>query len=378
MKKKIIEMKKRIMYFSMAFLLMLVFVLVPVNVYAADPIYLDYAEPTVSENSGYVAIKMASGNVLTFFWSAYSESGYLNDPDSLNTGASLVIKDKSVSITILTDTNLITDVDNVKTQYTIGNYVSSGKMSILKSGAAVDTNPTYTYTFTGSSSIVGFTYKGNVSLVTDQLASNDYPIVVFGDDVTGQYIADLYLLVSSNNLLMQTYFPKLNQLQLLVSGSKEQLELLVSITEDLLDELIATGNYISDYLPYLLNIHQTLSRIDYDVNSIDTNVNNIYIRLGAIRDLLTESTGSDSERVDDFKEDSDSQSDSLNDLNDQTEVDKIDVDNASDSVDDNLDIEVDANYGVLLSAITENKNILTMLLAVASMGLISYVLFGKR
>lgn len=98
-----------------------------------------------------------------------------------------------------------------------------------------------------------------------------------------------------------------------------------------------------------------------------------------IRDSLKLQLDSiEQEKMDKFSSSSSSQTDDLNSLNQQTQVDKIDIESTSQTIDDNLNVSTDANYGVLLSTITGNSNILTMLLVSVSVALISFVFFGKR
>lgn len=100
--------------------------------------------------------------------------------------------------------------------------------------------------------------------------------------------------------------------------------------------------------------------------------------IGKENDKVTTPNADDESAMNDFSENSSGQSDSLNDLNEQMQTEKPDIDSTSDDIDQNLDIEVDANYGTLLSTFTNDKNILVMLLACVSLALISYVFFGKR
>ena len=527
---------KKVLPIVTSFLLVFSLFLDPLDVMASvsTPYYVGYTEPEHGGNSGYLVLEFSSGKIATYFWSAFTESVYVNDIESTDTGCSIVISDNKAVITLLTDTNLTSGTDNVKTHYTISHYATSGDYKVLKSGSLVDTNPSYTYDT--SATIVGYTYKGNVSLVTNNLTNkNSKPVVVFGDDIVGQYIHDLYSLLSNNEAMLQTYLPKLTQLQILASGSKEQLELLVELSGDIFDELDSAQNYLVTYLPYLQDIsshlayieadaesirttlnsmlelirgiysstdatqnineyivdifelisqdselfetyfpklndiatstNQTkekildlialtgdlfdelkasgwyietylpylrdisshlayievdaeemrvtlnslldlcemlyervdtiqdysvtylpylrdisshLSAIEVDVDSIDENVASIDKRIEALADALLKSANTDKNTTEDFKENSDNQSDALNDLNEQAQAEKIDINSTSSLVDNNLDVNVDSRYGVLLANFTGNSHILTMMLAVASMGLISYVLFGKR
>ena len=82
--------------------------------------------------------------------------------------------------------------------------------------------------------------------------------------------------------------------------------------------------------------------------------------------------------LNDFKQNSSSQSSKLDSLNQQNKVDKVNIDTASGTVDDYIDDNAISNYGVVLSTFTGNAKVLQMLLIVLAVGLVSYVLFGKR
>lgn len=89
-------------------------------------------------------------------------------------------------------------------------------------------------------------------------------------------------------------------------------------------------------------------------------------------------TDGDREAVEEFNSTSKSQSDSINELNEQNKTDKIDVDSTSSEIDSNIDTEAIENYGTVLSVFTSNTHILQYILIVLAVALIAYVLFGKR
>lgn len=483
------------------------------DVSAASPYFVDYAEPTYGDNSGYLILEYASGKVGVFAWSAFTQSEYINEFGTFNTGCSLVIDENKVIFTILTDNNIDTEITNVSTQYFFCNYNSSGQFGIMKSGSVVDSNPTHTYTTSGT--IVGFTYRGNVSIVTNQLdGGNSNPIVSFGDDLTARYVQELYTLTGQMNNAFTVYLPKLNKIEAWESRNNEQLELLVEVTNDILEalskddtateisglqstletfsdlmldsmtDILADTEHIdsilTQFLPYLVNINEHICNIEfdvdqinniledfteimvevtnailsdtdhidslltkflpyivdmnthicniefdvdemkpilsnlltvcenlydstahieslclqflpyivdmnthicnieYDVNTIDNNVASIDARIKALSEALLKSTLTEKENMDNFMEDSVGQSNALNHLNGEATLNKPDVDDMNAQVDANLNMNVDANYGLLLSTFTSNNRIVTMLLMVAATSLVSYVFFGKR
>lgn len=98
-------------------------------------------------------------------------------------------------------------------------------------------------------------------------------------------------------------------------------------------------------------------------------------------DLLNTSlkqNSSDEGVIDVFKGNSNTQSDSIDNLNQQNNVEKIDVDSASTIVDGYIDSDAIGNYGLVLASFTSNEYVLQMILVVFAIGLVSYVLFGKR
>ena len=120
----------------------------------------------------------------------------------------------------------------------------------------------------------------------------------------------------------------------------------------------------------------TFVLFDDDVTMQD--IENSLIQNGEKVDDLKDSLVVGDDSMNSFQDSSDGQSDKLNDLNEQNKMDKIDVDSASSSVDANIDGNAISNYGVVLSSITGSSKVVQMLLITLSVGLVSYVLFGKR
>lgn len=86
----------------------------------------------------------------------------------------------------------------------------------------------------------------------------------------------------------------------------------------------------------------------------------------------------DDAKVEEFGNETTSQSNKINDLNQQNKVEKVDPSGASSNVDSHIDTEAIGNYGTVLSVFTGNTHILQYILIVLAVALIAYVLFGKR
>lgn len=137
-------------------------------------------------------------------------------------------------------------------------------------------------------------------------------------------------------------------------------------------------NGLNVVLESMEDIKGVLDVLHYDNNEINYQLSVMRDDLQQIYDYMAQSKNEDKQNTDSLKENSDSQSDKLNDLNEQNKMDKIDVDSASSSVDANIDGNAISNYGVVLSSITGQGKVVQLMLIVLSVGLVSYVLFGKR
>lgn len=124
-------------------------------------------------------------------------------------------------------------------------------------------------------------------------------------------------------------------------------------------------------------LESALATIDSQMTEENAELDRIYEELRSIHEDLLASQ-SDKNATDKFASDSQSQSNSINDLNEQNKMDKIDIDSASDSVDNNIDMNAVGNYGIVLSTFTNNAHVLQMMLIVLAISLVAYVLFGKR
>lgn len=86
----------------------------------------------------------------------------------------------------------------------------------------------------------------------------------------------------------------------------------------------------------------------------------------------------DKTETEEFVSNSSTQADKLNGLNEQNKTDKPDIESTSSAVDEYIDADAIASYGTVLSSVTNNDYVVRMIMIVLSVGIIAYVLFGKR
>lgn len=287
--------------------------------------YVPYAKPE-GEDVGYFSIVLEKDSefyLTTYFWIAEPLETFNNNTVAFNTNAVVYFSDSNPSIINVEIANIS---DNVQGLGAIFRYIdSSNRLSICKSIEVIGSNDILIYQLDYSKygfEIVGIEFGGNC-LFTNSISYNNHliytPRIHWGGDNSVQLLEEICSLLGQGLVPMKLYLPKLS--------------------------------------------------------SIDLNLTEIKGLLGEMYGSISDE---EQQKINQFENDSGAQSDELSSLNQQTQVDKIDVDSASQTVDANLNIQTDANYGVLLSTFTSNDRILTMLLLVASVSLISFVLFGKR
>lgn len=287
--------------------------------------YVPYSKPE-GEDVGYISVVLRKNSefyLTTFFWIAEPLETFNNNTVAFNTNAVVYFSDNNRNQINVELSNIS---DNVQGLGAIFRYIdTTNKLAICKSVEVLGVNDILTYQLDYSAygfEIVGIEFGGNC-IFTNSNSYNNYLIVTprihWGGDTSVQLLGEVISLLGQGLVPMKLYLPKLSNIDLNLTEIK-----------GLLDEMY-----------------------------------------GSISD-------EEQQKINQFENASGVQSDELSSLNQQTQVNKIDVDSASQTVDANLNIQTDANYGVLLSTFTSNDRILTMLLLVASVSLISFVLFGKR
>lgn len=311
---------------------------------AADVYYSQFEEPTANEYCGYINLEIDNDYsglvVVTIAWSIIPTE-IKNDATLLpTTMMNITVNQRSVSMTAVgngqADCHLL-----------VWEYNSSDEALILQNKYPAGGSLTFTDSWNGD--IVGFSVYGNYGSVTSYMGTyNPCCTVIWKDEQVGlNRLTEIYqALINTNNNLG-------GKLDSLVS----KVTTLISEVDSVEETLTSVKNLVAEYYP-----------------KFETELQNIVDRL----DTLIEQSAGDKNATDKFEEDSSAQSDKINDLNSENKVDKTDVDSASGSVDEYIDGESISSYGTLLSVFTNNEYILRMILIVLAIGLISYVLFGKR
>lgn len=340
-------MKKRNNYFACILLVCTVFVssfFIEFQSDAANIYYSQFEEPTVNEYCGYInlEIDLANGgpSCVTLAWSIIPTE-IKNDATLLpTTMMNITVNQSNVVLNTVgngqADCHVLVWELNASDQYLIlkNSYPSSGSVSV---------------TDAWNGTITGFSVYGNYGSISSYMGTyNPSCTVIWADEeLMLNRLTQIYqAIVNTNNNLG-------GKLDSLVS----KVGTLISEVDNVEETLASIKNLVNEYYP-----------------KFETELQNIVDRL----DTLIEQSASDKNATDKFEEDSSSQTDKLNDLNEQNKVDKTDVDSASGTVDEYIDGESIESYGSLLSVFTSNQYILRMILIVLAIGLISYVLFGKR
>lgn len=346
----------------------------------ASSFSVPYQEPSTSDGQGYIAlelenVKTGSRLLNVYAWSVgcFNDTGtHSADYDSLAVGISL--SDSVFQIWF--------EVEDLTTQFdgVVAYYNGSGKTRIVKS-SSLATNFTYSYNYATDGDgykIVGYQFKGNVTTFgeTNSLYNFDVPQITWGSEV------------SMLNVLLQIV-QSLNSLNTSLGGKLDSLmEKLHSMWYDF--------DYVEEFL---INIRDDLQyylpAIDYELDSIDEELDRIYAKIDALLEEQKKSNtwleriwdsiqefinpkSSDKNKTDEFQLESESQKNEIDDLNEQNQTAKVDVNNAVSNVDANINYDDMAQYGGVLATITNNDYILQLILVVVSIAIIAYVLFGKR
>lgn len=159
----------------------------------------------------------------------------------------------------------------------------------------------------------------------------------------------------------------LNQISTKLDTSNSYLSNLVSI-ESLSKSMSSVLNLIGSRTYTMVN------RLD----SITERTYKIMTDLTEFKDGMLKQSAEDKVVTDELAETSKEQSNKLNELNKQNQTEKLDPSTSSSSIEGNVDTNAIINYGTVLQVVTNNDYVLRCMLLVVSIGLVAYVLFGKK
>lgn len=368
----------------------------------ASSFSVPFQEPSTELGQGYILLELqnnvSGARVLNMFaWSVgcFDDTGSNQaDFDSLSVG--IYLTDSVIELRFEVE-DLITPFDVV-----VGYYNGSGKTRVVKS-EALTTHTSYSMNYANDGDgykIVGYQFKGSVTTFNESnsLYNFDVPQITWGSETSLMNV--MLDIVRDLNNLKVTIENEISDLGDSISGDIGDLNTsMVAKIDELLARLLSMHydiDFIEEYLTEIRNYLEVyLPAIDYELDCIDEELDRIYAKidalleeqkksntwLGKIWDSIQEfinPKSSDKSSTDGFKSDSDGQSGEINDLNEQGKTEKVDIDSASGNVDAYIDGNAIRNYGTLLSVFTNHEYILQCILVVLAIGLVAYVLFGKK
>lgn len=223
----------------------------------------------------------------------------------------------------------------------------------------------------------GYIYPNEctVRFYTADTSSQKAMYIIYELDETeladAKQLSEIILLLGRLENYLSVYFPKLNTMD-------SKLTRIFNTLESILADTSSINTKLDSAIGLLEEANETLDSIEGGVVTANESLHDIYVQIWNLRKELTSQDSTDSDKMDNFNDNSSSQTSQLGQLTQESQVDKIDINNASSTVDSNLDFNTVTSSGVVLSEFTSHKKILAMLLGVTSISLISYVFFGKR
>lgn len=344
------------------------------------------AQPTCGEGQGYLVLLMHNGNA--FNTRLYSFMSSAVNSNGVYTPASSQINITSDYV----EFNIHTNNSAVSGFHAVYYIAQSGNMTLI---GASDSNK-IGFTPTGGE-IIGWQVYGNGYVSSNTQNTSQYWSVNFrGGDAMNVYA--LEIVDALNDFIVSNGEN--------TEAINSKLESLEQYLNDILNESTSSKNFLSSIYNGTIEIldYTTLifSNVEWGFQMIEEKMTDIYDCLDRIEMQLVDvnakldETNSwlydiwdsiqnffnprdeDIETTDKFTEDNNAQSDKLNDLNEQNKVDKVDPGNASGSVDAYIDENAILNYGVMIQIFTNHEYILKCIMVVLAVGLVSYVLFGKK
>lgn len=322
--------------------------------------FVNYAEPATSDYEGYITLLLRNNitgeyAVETLFWYCCATfNDYINP-------CFMTIEMTPYAIQFAPGGNY-----GAEASYSITDIDPTGRFSALFTSST----SRYNLNFAGYNwTIMAYKYAGNVNGFNASGINNSANLfsVYFSEDGSAMLLMDIISLLHSINNTDSSILSTVYSILLSVDGVENQLSSVIS---------------------YLQSVDLKLSSISSQLQSIYNKAEEILNEqkksntwLGKIWDSIQEFFNPDSadkNKTDSFQTESESQKNEIDDLNEQNQTEKVDVNNAVSDVEANINYDDMAQYGGVLATITNNEYILQLILVVVSIAIIAYVLFGKR
>ena len=352
--------KNRIMCLISSFVLFCGFVFSsPLKANAAPSVitrYLRIEEPLTTRHNGYMIIAVEGGDAHVITWYCKPIAGENQEQYNVNLQ--------------LTSGKLRILAGSPNDYYVrVAKYQTSDNLEYMYFNAQCEGGTSQLIEVDFSGTVSGYTAKGDYTQIDDLLNwSNHIPVSASWGNMYSlaeqDYLAMIYNQLlnesasdSHTRAILNDIVAELNQTQGLQLSTNQYIEKLLSEVEkqlpqlyDKLDEILEEEKKQTSWLEKIWN---------------------------SIQEFFTPDD-KDKETTDKLEEDSKEQSNQLNELNKQNQTEKLDPSASSSSVDANVDTNSMLNYGVVLQIFTNHGYILKCMLLVVSIGLVAYVLFGKK
>lgn len=311
-----------------------------------------YNRPTTSINQGYITlIFKAYGSqtdviTTTVVWSIVPRtSGSQSNISSTRMDINISPSSGKIYFTMQAG---LTDQQASGLVYAINSDLSNYDTTILFNNAF---NRNGTVEFSFQSTLIGYEIGGNVGSLSGVINNNRSFTLLYGSD-SREYtqLQDLLLLIGQMQNTLSNVQSNTNKANLYLLQGKTSLQNLETHAQTLISQM---------------------QDANLELDSIDGRLEQIY-------DKLVNMNSSDSDKVDEFNSNSDSQSNQLNDMNDQLVVNKPSSETVAGDVDSNIDYDAIGVFGAVLSPFMGNQMIVKMMLIALSICLVSYIFFGKR
>lgn len=321
--------------------------------------YLDYAEPSTSESEGYFTVLLRNDNtgayeINTFFWYCVAGANGVESPCY----ADITISPSSMTFSIGGVSS------STSAYYCLSQWNEFGRCSVVQ----YSSSSAFAWSFSRwGRTCLAYKYAGNVGKLTNNGVNGDsYPFSAYFDE-------------SGTSILLQGIISALLDIRNLDSSILSTVNSILSSVDGVENQLSSLTTYLRGAIGQLdTKLASLLDKADRLIEEQEESNTWLQKIWTSIQRLFKGDNVEDDAKTEEFGNQTTSQSNKINDLNEQNKTEKIDVDKASGDVDANIDAEAIGNYGAVLSVFTGNTHILQYILIVLSVALIAYVLFGKR
>lgn len=320
--------------------------------------FVNHPEPTTGDNFGYITLlceyrSTGEKSIQTFFWTSYA---YNSSGQEMTHYIDLTVTRDYLKFGMTGPSQLSLG------KYALNNYNQTGRFAQigLYNGAFTWQDPAW--------QILAFKCGGNAHILSTSFSNADNPFTVFySDDGSSVLLMDIITLLQSSN---NTDSSILNH----VAGILNSVDGVEHRLDSVIDYLRSVDSKLTDIIEELQDIYDKADEILNEQKETNNWLQKIW---NSIQEFFNPDS-KDKETTDKFKDDSEEQSNTIDDLNEQNKVERPDADSLSDTVDSNLDMSNTADYSGVLATITNNEYVLQMILISLSLVVVAYILFGKR